>query len=65
MTSSGMSTVDDDGDDNERIPTADVMDSSAEISGSCVLLMDDMIVRCLIMRSSCLDNMCLLRFRYC
>ena len=61
MTSSGMSTADDDddndGDDNGRVAATDEMDSSAdEISGSCVFcfLLDDIIVRCGIVRGSCL-----------
>ena len=59
-----MSTADedDDGDDEGRV-VADEMDSSAEISGwvFCFLL-DDMIVRCVIVRCIDLDNMMLFRF---
>ena len=62
MTSSGMSTGDD-GDDNERLVAAEELDSSTEISGCTILLIDDMIVRCLVMRSSCLDHLRLFRIR--
>ena len=70
MTSSGISTADDndddDGDGNERVLAAEEMDSSVEISGCVILLMDDMIVQCLIIVLEVvawLDNMRLFRFR--